>query len=61
MRLRPTRIEAYQPAPGTWQLYFDVPDVSLQATVGIALLVDGLSSNELTLPSRSAAVTGSSE
>jgi len=59
MRLRPTRIEPFSAAPGTWQLYFDVPNVSLPATVGVSLLIDGRISNELALSAAASAVRAS--
>ena len=49
MRLRPTRIAPFASAPGTWLVFFDFPDVTLASRVGVSLLVDGRSSNELVL------------
>jgi uncharacterized protein (TIGR03437 family) len=57
MRLRPSRIEPYSSAPGIWRVNFDIPDIKLPGSIRVALLVEGRTSNELTL-STSAAVAG---
>ena len=49
MRLRPTAIEPSPIAPGAWRVAFETPAAGLPPSFTVTLLVDGRTSNDLTL------------